>query len=325
MRHTSLAILAGGCNSAIARVATCALIALASMPAFAKGPRDVADTPLDLCSRTPDSNEEVRVSQTMLAGVPALLRIPRTVTKPPIVLWHGFGPPASESALMAALPLDDVPAIKVYLGLPLFGARAPEGGNAELARLQQADFAMRLFRPAVVGAADELPSVVAALKRAGCMSRSDAIALFGFSAGGASALIALEQHHVPVRSVVVLNASTGLSASVAALERATHQPYSWTPQSRALAQRTDAVHRAAEIAHGSRPPALLIVQGAGDETLTDQPAIELHDALAPYYRGARSENRLKLDVIADVAHNWAADPSSAAMLGKRVAQWYLQN
>ncbi len=43
----------------------------------------------------------------------------------PIVLWHGFGPPASEQALMEALPLDEVPAVKVYLGLPMFGSRAP--------------------------------------------------------------------------------------------------------------------------------------------------------------------------------------------------------
>jgi hypothetical protein len=41
------------------------------------------------------------------------------VTKPPIVLWHGLGPPASEGDLMSALPLDDVAAVKVYLGLPL--------------------------------------------------------------------------------------------------------------------------------------------------------------------------------------------------------------
>jgi hypothetical protein len=37
---------------------------------------------------------------------------------------------------MEALPLDDVPAVKVYLGLPLFGARAPSGGPGELVQLQ---------------------------------------------------------------------------------------------------------------------------------------------------------------------------------------------
>lgn len=68
---------------------------------------------------------DISVTETKLADVPAILRRPKLLTKPPIVLWHGFGPPESERQLMDALPLDDVPALKVYLGLPLFRARAP--------------------------------------------------------------------------------------------------------------------------------------------------------------------------------------------------------
>jgi hypothetical protein len=69
------------------------------------------------CERDARASEVVAVTTT-LAGVPVIVRFPNSVTKPPIILWHGFGPPASEGALMAALPLDDVPAVKVYLGLP---------------------------------------------------------------------------------------------------------------------------------------------------------------------------------------------------------------
>jgi hypothetical protein len=76
---------------------------------------------------------------TTLAGVPAIVNVPEQVTKPPILLWHGFGPPASESELRRALPLDEVPAIKVYLGLPLFGARAPKAGEKSLAERQHED------------------------------------------------------------------------------------------------------------------------------------------------------------------------------------------
>jgi hypothetical protein len=101
--------------------------------------------------------------QTTLAGVPAILRVPKAIRKPPIVLWHGLGPPASESELMKALPLDDVPSVKVYLGLPLFGARAPSDGAESLARRQAEDYAYRIFEPVVVGAAKELPAVLKAL------------------------------------------------------------------------------------------------------------------------------------------------------------------
>src|SRR5690349_17460500 len=50
-------------------------------------------------------SEAVQTIQTTLAGVPAILRMPRTITKPPIVLWHGLGPPASQADLMEDLPL----------------------------------------------------------------------------------------------------------------------------------------------------------------------------------------------------------------------------
>jgi hypothetical protein len=76
------------------------------------------------CATSRETANDVMTVQTALAGVPAILRLPKAIKKPPIVIWHGLGPPASESELMKALPLDDVPSVKVYLALPLFGARA---------------------------------------------------------------------------------------------------------------------------------------------------------------------------------------------------------
>jgi hypothetical protein len=49
-----------------------------------------------------------------------------------IMLWHGAEPPRTEEALAGALPLHDVAAWRVYLGLPFCGQRLPEGGPAEL-------------------------------------------------------------------------------------------------------------------------------------------------------------------------------------------------
>jgi pimeloyl-ACP methyl ester carboxylesterase len=138
-----------------------------------------------------------------------------------IVLWHGLGPPASERELMKALPLDDVPSVKVYLGLPLFGARAPSDGAESLARRQAEDYASRIFEPVVLGAAKELPAVLKTLREKRCLGPNDAIGLFGFSAGGTAALIALGEPDVPVRAAVTVNAPTGLSAAIDAMERAT--------------------------------------------------------------------------------------------------------
>jgi pimeloyl-ACP methyl ester carboxylesterase len=258
-------------------------------------------------------------AETTLAGVPAIVRVPATVTKAPVVLWHGFGPPASEAALMDALPLDDVSAIKVYLGLPLFGKRADPDQGA-LQRRQAVDVALNVFEPIVMGAAKELPRVVAALRAGGCLGARERIGLFGFSAGGAAALYALAEHDVPIASAVVLNASTGLSASVAAYEHATGKTYTWTDRSRALASRADAAGRARDIASGDPPPALLIVQGANDATLTPELAISLHAALAPLYAG-HDKDREQLMLLDGLSHN-VTDVAGIDDLRRRIGDWF---
>jgi predicted esterase len=140
------------------------------------------------------------VTATKLADTPALIRVPRQITKPPILLWHGFGPPDSEAALMNALPLDDVPAVKVYLGLPMFGSRALP--NGDLGRRQKQDLATLVFEPVIIKGAKELPAMVRALEQHGCMHPGAAVGLFGFSAGGAAALYALAEHDVRISAAV---------------------------------------------------------------------------------------------------------------------------
>lgn len=289
---------------------------------FVAGPACAAD-PHDsqvasLCLRR---NGEMTVVETRLASVPALMRVPSKVSQPPIVLWHGFGPPASERALMEALPLDDVPAIKVYLGLPQFGARESAGGREDLMRRQTEDLGRLVFEPVVVGAAQELPSVIAALQELQCIRAQDKVGLFGFSAGGAAALLALAEGKASIGTAVVVNASTGLTASVEAYERATQKKYVWSDHTRELARRTDAIGRAADIARNR--PALLIVHGTDDPMLTSQTAAALRDALAPFYRGPGSEQRLRLTLVDGLSHGWA-DSAHAAELRRSIADWFIK-
>lgn len=273
--------------------------------------------------RTSAAAQSVVTINTTLAGAPAILRVPKLIAKPPIVLWHGFGPPDSEQALMDALPLDEVPAVKVYLGLPLFGARMPAGGNKDLVRRQTEDFASLLFEPAVMGAAAELPAVLKALEGLGCLESGDEIGLFGFSAGGAAVLFALAEAEVPVSSAVILNASTGLNASIRALESTTKRPYAWTESARDLAKRSDGVGRAADIAAGDSPPALLIIHGSDDVLLPPQIAVALHGALLPSYRSAAAEQRLQLMVVSRMPHAWTG-AGTVEELRKSVAAWFNQ-
>jgi predicted esterase len=270
------------------------------------------------CAAPPPTDSPTVVSTT-LGATPALIRVPSRVTKPPIVLWHGFGPPESERALMNAMPLDDVPAVKVYLGLPMFGARSLADG--ELGRRQQEDLGSLVFEPVVMGGAKELPAVVRALEQRGCMRTGAAIGLFGFSAGGAAALYALAESDVRIAAAVTLNASTGLSASVKAYERATKGSYEWTDATRRLAHRSDAVSRAKDIAAGKPPRALLIVHGADDAMLTASVAVTLHEALQPLYAEANASQRLQLTVMPGLAHTWI-DTGNVEALRSSIAAWF---
>jgi pimeloyl-ACP methyl ester carboxylesterase len=273
------------------------------------------------CATNGAAAADVVTVRTTLAGVPATLRLPKAIRKPPIVLWHGLGPPASESELMKALPLDDVPSIKVYLGLPLSGARAPSDGAESLAHRQAEDYASRLFEPVVVGAAKELPAVLKALRDKKCLGRTDAIGLFGFSAGGAAALVALTEPGVPVRAAITVNAPTGLSAAIDAMERSTKRQYVWTESARQLAERSNSIRRAAQIASGDPPLALLLFHGADDTIVAPTGAMSLRDALQPYYRRAGNDERLKLVIAPGVSHNWT-EPRPLEELRASVADWF---
>lgn len=273
------------------------------------------------CAGTAAATDDVSTLRLTLGNVPAILRAPHDVTKPPIILWHGFGPPASEAALMKALPLDDVPSVKVYLGLPLFGARAPVGSAKSVARRQAEDYASALFEPSVLGAARELAAVTKALRERKCLHPNDEIGLFGFSAGGAAALFALAERDVRVGAAITINAPAGLNPSIDALERATKKPYAWTPATRQLAEQADPIRRAAQIAEGNPPPALLLIHGADDTMITVQGATSLRDALQPLYEKSGNAERLSLLLEPGVSHDWT-EPRKIPRLRTTVADWF---
>src|SRR5690606_11513499 len=125
----------------------------------------------------------------------------------------------------------------------------------------------------------------------------------------ATVLLALADRKVNIKAAVTLNASTGLSASVRAFERALKHPYAWTSESKRLAQRSDAVGRAADIASGKPPPALLIIHGARDEGMPPRIAVDLYESLRPPYEQASAQSRLQLTLVPDLAHVWVDTPA----------------
>lgn len=244
------------------------------------------------------------------AGVPYVaLPPPEGKDRAPLVVaWHLMDPPRSEAAMASALPLSGVQAWRVYLGLPMFGARAPAGGPEEIMRLAAEDYVLKLFGPAVEQAASEAPSAVEGLRQQLSID-SGPVGLLGGSAGGAVVLLLLAESQLPVAAAALVNPVVKVRSVVEAGERMYNVSYSWTEKSRAVADRFDFVERAAEIGKRDPQPPVLLVGGAEDDQAYREPLAELRDGLAAHYA---EPDRVGLVSVPGMAHALAEEPGMEA-------------
>jgi pimeloyl-ACP methyl ester carboxylesterase len=235
------------------------------------------------------------------AGVPFLALPPAgdRATAPVIAAWHLMDSPRTEAAFAAALPLDSLDAWRIYLGLPLHGARLPEGGVEELMRLGYEDAVQNLFGPVSAQAAEEFGPALAELReRFGF--RGGPIGVLGGSLGAAVAQLVIARGGVDVAAAVLVSPVTQLSAVVEAVGRQMGFSYPWSEPSRAIADRLDFVARAEEVA--ACPATLLVVGEDDDELGFRKPAVQLRDALAQ--RSVTTE----LAIIPRMGHALAEEP-----------------
>lgn len=240
----------------------------------------------------------------MAAGVPYVALPPAGDRDgaPLVVTWHMMDPPRTEAAMASALPLAGMPAWRVYLGLPLFGVRAPAGGLEEVMRLCHEDFVLGLMEPVVEQAAAEAPAAIAALS-AELPVDHGVIGLVGGSAGSAVALLLLTEGTLPVGAAALVSPVSQLAPVAQYFD----ENYPWTEESRAVAQRFDFVARAAEIAGRDPQPAVLLVTGARDAAAFRGPAADLGDALVDLYT---DPERVSAVSVPDMAHALADEPGS---------------
>ena len=221
-----------------------------------------------------------------------------------VVVEHMMDPPRSERAMAAALPLRDVRAWRVYLGLPMFGERTPAGGPDEIMRLAMEDAVLNLMAPVIQQAAAELPAALQALREQ-LPLEDGPIGLVGGSAGGAAALLALVETDLPVAAVALINPASQVTAVVEAGERQFGVTYNWTDRSRAVAETLDFVARAPEIAERRPGLPILAVVGEDDDSAFIEATTRLYEALAEAY-GSRES--LALIQIRGLAHPLADEP-----------------
>lgn len=259
------------------------------------------------------------------AGVPYLALPPAAGAEPaPLVLGlHAFEPPRSEAALAGALPMASLPAWRVYLGLPLFGARLPEGGVAEINRRGERDYLLELFGPVVEEAAAELARTETELRSV--LPVTDAPAgLVGVGAGGSAVLLALAEGHQSVGAAAVVNPVLDPAPVLATREQRTGEPYTWHEQARRTRSWLDFPGRAPEVARNHTP--LLVVNGGRDEVITPRTGRHMHEALRP----CMPEHALHHIVVPDLAHVIGPEPglrppppTPAGVLADRaLSEWF---
>ncbi|HEY0816972.1 MAG TPA: alpha/beta hydrolase [Pseudonocardia sp.] len=210
---------------------------------------------------------------------------------PLIITWHMLDAPRSDAAFAAALPMNELQAWRVHLGMPMCGARMVDGSMDAAAELMRADVLMSFLYPFVQQATEEFPAALASV-RAQLPVDEGPIGLLGGSLGGAVALRVLADTGIPVFACAVVNAAIRLRSVVDLFPG----DYPYDAESEKAVDSLDFVAKAAVI--GDRAP-LLVISGELDHVGLRADAFSLVEAA-----GDRSE----LVSIPGLAHPLADEP-----------------
>ncbi len=247
------------------------------------------------------------------AGVPFVAVPPPSPgpESPVVVAWHLLDAPRTEAAFAVALPLAGLDAWRVYLGLPLCGARS--GGPDELMALGGQD-AVRLVYGAITAqaAAEFGPAHAELAERFGF--GAGPLALLGGSLGSSVALTVLAAR-TDVAAAVLVSPLVQLTPLVTMLGEEFGMPYTWDDGSRAIADRMDFVARATEL--GEVPT--LVVVGEDEHPALRRSALELRDVLPA----------AELALVPGLEHALAEEPgtepapqtAAAAAVDTRAVAW----
>lgn len=206
------------------------------------------------------------------AGVP-FTALPPAVDGPAplIVTWHMLDAPRSDAAFAAALPMNDLLAWRVHLGMPMCGARMVDGRTDAIVELFRKDPLMAFLHPFVQQATEEFPAALASI-RARLPVDDGPIGVLGGSLGGAVALRILAGTEIPVAAGAVVNAAIRLRSVVDLFPG----DYRYDAESEKVVDSLDFITKADVIA--DRAP-LLVVSGEQDHPALRADASRLVEAV----------------------------------------------
>ncbi|MFJ4101054.1 alpha/beta hydrolase family protein [Amycolatopsis japonica] len=266
------------------------------------------------------------------AGVPFTVLPPSAEVSGPapvVVAWHMIDAPRSDAAFAAALPLAGVPAWRVYLGMPLCGARMVDGGMDAVVERAKRDAMLAYVDPFVRQAALEFPAALAELRERFGFDTSRT-AVVGGSLGGAVALTILATREIPVRAAALINPAVRARSVVGLVEGMLDRPYPWNDEAAQAADQLDFVARSGEISARETQVPLLLVSGEDDYPSLRTDADDLVSALRERY--ARPDD-VQLARVAGLAHPLAEEPGIepapqlpiAKLVDDTVAEWLVRH
>jgi dienelactone hydrolase len=256
-------------------------------------------------------------------GVPFVaLRPEEAPGRAVVIAWHGGDPPRKEEALAAAVPMRALPAWRIYLGMPLYGQRKPAGGFEEIMRRGTEDAVTLIFHPSIGGAVAELPEALADIRRQLGIDAGLPVGLFGFSQGGAAALVQTSRGNLPIKAVATFGAVVDMASLVDGLAGFFGITYEWTDARRALAEELSTSSKAAQLAASGAP--ILLAVGDQDPYPMREPIAQL--AAAIKQAGGTAEERIVPGVphrLTDEPGEEPAEQSAAARaVDEIVTDWF---
>ncbi|MFB8277476.1 alpha/beta hydrolase family protein [Nocardia colli] len=210
---------------------------------------------------------------------------------PLIVTWHMLDAPRTDAAFAAALPMHDVPAWRVHLGMPMCGARMVNGSTDAVVELFTKDPLMLYLAPFVRQATEEFPAALASVREQLPVADGP-IGILGASLGGAVALRVLAETDTPIFAAAILNAAVRMRSVVDMFPG----PYPYDAESEQTVDNLDFVAKAGAIT--DRAP-LLVISGELDHPALRADAADLVTAVGD---GA------ELLTIPGLAHPLADEP-----------------
>jgi dienelactone hydrolase len=268
----------------------------------------------------------------MAAGVPFTALPPTVNIDGParlVLAWHMLDAPCTDAAFAAALPLRGVPAWRVYLGMPLCGARMIEDSMDVVVELARKDPLMAYLAPFVWQAAEEFPAALSALRQQLPVDNGP-LGVLGGSLGGMVVLQILARSQIPIAAAALVNPAVRVRSALGLVGGATGRPYPWNAESRKAADRLDFVAHVEDIAARTPQPPLLVLSGELDFPVLRADAAELVGALRERYA---QPDHIQLTTVPDLAHPLAEAPGlqpapqlpTAKAVDETITQWFLHH